>query len=156
MARFGRNFGNEYDRDFGPRRDWGETTDRWGQGGGSQGGWHGNERGFGGYPAADRYDGAFRNSPSPRYDRSYRTFAPSEYDRVYRGGHREMQGNRQDQGGWGREPFPVRPSTSSHPMTGRGTGYDHGFFGAEYDRQMRSNGQRNFGDFRNSYFGPWF
>lgn len=162
MARFGRTFGNEYDRDFGPRRDWGEPTDRWGQGTGYQGGWRGGDRGFGGYYGGDRYDRGFRNIPGTGYDRSYRTFVPTGYDRGFRGNQWGNQGSWggypgswNDQGSWNREPFPVRPSTSSHPMTGRGSGYDRGYFGEEYDRPMRG-GQRNFGDFRNSYLGPWF
>ena len=133
MGPFGRNFGNQYDREFG-RTDWGNTRDRWG------------------YNA-----GPWRESQPMRgnmgYDRGFRDFGGEHrYDRGYRGDSHM------------REPFPVRPSHSSMPMQHRGNGYDHGYFGMDYDRDMRAGGRNvrrsrydtNFGDFRNSYLTGWF
>ena len=125
MRPFDRNFGNEYDREFG-RMDWGNRQFR------------------GGYHA-----GPWRESTG--YDRGFRGDFGG-YDRGFRG-HSHMN-----------EPFPVRPSHTSMPMSRRGSGYDHGYFGSDYDRDMRAGGRgfrrprydNNFGDFRNSYLTGWF
>lgn len=157
MARFGRGFGNEYDREFGARRDWGEAPERWAGSSGynAGGGWPRNDRSFAndqGFAPGGHYSGG--------YDRTGRNFAPGGYDRGFRSfggngydhGFRNAPGNR---GGGYRGGHWGSPGTSSPPMSGRGPGYDHGFFGEAYDRPMRGS-QRNFGDFRNSYLGPWF
>ena len=137
MGPFGRNFGNDYDRDFG-RRDWGNGPGRWE------------------YAAGPRREGQpMRGRPS--YDRGFRDFGGNQgYDRGFRGDSHL------------REPFPVRPSHTTMPMshTGSHGGYDVGYFGIDYDREMRGGGRgynngrprydRNFGDFRNSYLTGWF
>ena len=143
MGPFGRNFGNDYDRDFG-RQDWGNAQGRWGYGGG---GWRE------GSPM--RGNQGFGNGG---YDRNFRDFEPQ-----FRGGY--DRGFRNDS--HAREPFPIRPSHSAMPPShhhGRG-GYDVGYFGMDYDRDMRAGGRGyggrnrndiNFGDFRNSYLSGWF
>ena len=117
------------------RGEWGNRPDRWGYGAGP---WRDDQAMRGGQP----------------YDRGYRDFGRG-YDRGYR------------EDSHLRQPFPVRPSHSSMPMShthSRG-GYDQGFFGIDYDRDMRAGGRgyggrsrydRNFGDFRNSYLTGWF
>ena len=132
-----RNYGNGYDREFG-RMDWGNAPNRWGYNAGPS--WRGNQP----------------MRANPGYDRGFRDF-----DRNY-GGMRYDRGFRADP--HMREPFPIRPSHSSMPMQGRGNGYDHGYFGSDYDRDMRAGGRgfnrsrydTNFGDFRNSYLTGWF
>ena len=84
------------------------------------------------------------------YDRGFRDF--NRYDRGFRADPHL------------REPFPVRPSHTTMPMARHGSGYDHGYFGIDYDRDMRAGGRgfrrprydANFGDFRNSYLTGWF
>jgi hypothetical protein len=144
MGPFDRNFGNDYDREFG-RTDWGNRQFR------------------GGYNA-----GPWRNDQPMHgnmgYDRGFRTdFGGEHFGREYRGGNMGY-----DRGFRGHshmnEPFPVRPSHTSMPMSRRGSGYDHGYFGSDYDREMRAGGRdfrrsrydANFGDFRNSYLTGWF
>ena len=136
-----RNFGNEYDRDFG-RTDWGNAP----------------RRAYGAGPSWRDSQPTMRGNPG--YDRGFR---PSGGE--YRGGE---HGRGYDRGFRGdshlREPFPIRPSHSSMPMHGRGNGYDQGYFGIDYDRDMRAGGRgyrrprydTNFGDFRNSYLTGWF
>jgi len=134
MGPFDRNFGSAYDREF-TRTDWGNRQFR------------------GGYNA-----GPWRESQPMRsmgYDRAFRGDFRGDfrgYDRGFRG-HSHMN-----------DAFPVRPSHTSMPMSRRGSGYDHGYFGSDYDREMRSGGRNfrrsrydtNFGDFRNSYLTGWF
>ena len=136
MGPFGRNFGNNYDREFG-RSDWGNSPGRWG------------------------YGGVERQEFQPMrmnqaYDRGFRDYRGNQgYDRGFRNDPHLNQ------------PFPVRPSHSIMPMSPnhRHSGYDVGYFGIDYDRDMRAGGRgyrgrprydTNFGDFRNSYLSGWF
>ena len=142
MGPFGRNYGSDYARDFG-RGDWARQQGRWDF---NAGPWRGNQG----------YDRSIREFTPDRgaFDRS--GFDRGGYDRGFRGGDSHM-----------REPFPTRPSHSMHPMQHGSQGYDHGYFGIDYDRDMRAGGRgynnggrmrydRNFGDFRNSYLTGWF
>jgi hypothetical protein len=148
MGMFGRFFGNDYDRDFG-RSEWGNGPGhRFGAGPRREG-----------QPTYGRqgYDRGFRDfGGSQGYDRGFRNFGGQGYDRGFRGDQHL------------RQPFPVRPSHTLSPMshTGSHGGYDVGYFGIDYDRDMRGGGRgfgggrsrydRNFGDFRNSYLSGWF
>jgi hypothetical protein len=146
MGPFGRNFGNEYDRGFG-RGEWSNGPGRWGFGGGQR------------YDSGQRYESQPMRG-NQAYDRGFRDFGGNQgYDRGYRGDqHRGDQHLRQ--------PFPTRPSHSMMPMSHNHAhgGYDVGYFGIDYDREMRGGGRgygggrydRNFGDFRNSYLTGWF
>ena len=137
-----RHFGNEYDREFG-RMDWGNAP----RGGYNAGPWRESQpmrgNGFG-------YDRGFRDSGGEYRGGEFRDF--NRYDRGFRGDSHL------------REPFPIRPSHSSMPMHRQGSGYDQGYFGIDYDRDMRAGGRgyrrprydTNFGDFRNSYLTGWF
>lgn len=163
MGRF-----NEYDREYG-RRDWDETQTQWGARGPNWTGYNPSTR-------PTRFNQVNRNFGG-EYDRGFRS-AGTGYDRGYRNFDRFEGGYAPEQ--HARQPFPVRPAHSSDPMNARRPGYDHGYFGIEYDREMRGGFQgggynrgayganrgawgrpetrydRNFGDFRNSYLGPWF
>jgi hypothetical protein len=141
MGLFGRNnYSSDYDRDFG-RGEWGNGPSRRVY---SAGPWRDNQPMRG----------------NSMYDRGFRDFGGYDrggYDRGYRGGDPHL-----------RNAFPVRPSHTSMPMshTGSHGGYDVGYFGIDYDRDMRSGARgyntgrmrydRNFGDFRNSYLSGWF
>ena len=105
MGFFGRFFGNEYDRDYGHRRDSGNMRD-WGYGAGVWGNANRDSGRFG-------YDRNFQGSGTG-YDRNFFGNRPTNYGDAY--GDRSYRN-------------PMRTTRGDY-----GSNYDQGFFGAGHDR----------------------